>query len=91
MDMAAIQTCAAAGQKIYPLVPPSLEPLCMSPKEFLDLQKVSPTPTSLWIKAVKKELDIIYNGSTLAYQVSNGLLYKVGIPKFTRTCIIRNI
>ncbi|XP_050703984.1 uncharacterized protein LOC126989430 isoform X2 [Eriocheir sinensis] len=77
VEVAAVQTRAAAARKIHPLVLSNLEPLSVTPKEFSDLQKACPTLVALRNKAANGEQDVTRKGCTFSYEVSEGLLYRI--------------
>lgn len=72
----AVQTRAAIGKKVHPLVVPSLDPLTVTPSQFAELQQKCPSLENVRAKIISGEEEETKDGSVFKYERIDGLLYR---------------
>ncbi|XP_063601110.1 uncharacterized protein LOC134777201 [Penaeus indicus] len=72
----AVETRSGKIKRVHPLVLPKLEPLNITPSEFVKLQLSCPSLSGIRCKANAGETENMRDGSLYKYEVMNGLIYR---------------
>ncbi|XP_070000736.1 uncharacterized protein [Penaeus vannamei] len=72
----AIQTRSSKVKRVHPLVLPEIEPLKVTPEDFVKLQAECHSLTKFWEKVKSEEHDKMRDGTVFKFEQVNGLLYR---------------
>ncbi|XP_063598199.1 uncharacterized protein LOC134774732 [Penaeus indicus] len=72
----AVETRSGKIKRVHPLLLPKLEPLNITPSEFVKLQSSCPSLSGIRCKANAGETENMRDGSLYKYEAMNGLIYR---------------